>query len=85
MASATGSPIAPSVHIPIRTRETGDHRADTVRKAEWLDEGRMPELVYEDSASVVALRRSCGIVCCQAAPGDFWCNKLASSTSYAPP
>ncbi len=28
-------------HIPIRTRATGDHRADTVLKDEWLDEGRM--------------------------------------------
>lgn len=58
-------------HIPIRTRAAGDHRPDTVLKAEWLDEGRTPDLVFEDRASVVALWRSRGIVCCQVAPGDF--------------
>ena len=58
-------------HIPLRMRQEGDHRADTVLKAEWLDEGRTPDLVFEDRASVVALWRSRGIVCCQVAPGDF--------------
>ena len=58
-------------HIAIRTRKAGDHRPDTVVKAEWLDEGRKPNLVFEDRASVVALWRSRGIVCCQVAPGDF--------------
>ncbi|MDF2601178.1 MAG: hypothetical protein K0Q54_4001 [Methylobacterium brachiatum] len=58
-------------HIPIRTRAAGDHRADTVLKAEWLDEGRTPDLVFEDRASMVAMYRGRGIVCCQVAPGDF--------------
>ena len=58
-------------HIRIRTRAAGDHRPDTVLKAEWLDEGRAPDLVFEDRASVVKLYRSRGIVCCQVAPGDF--------------
>jgi hypothetical protein len=58
-------------HIPLRMRQEGDHRADTVLKAEWLDEGRTPDLVFEDRASVVAMWRSRGIVCCQVAPGDF--------------
>ena len=58
-------------HIPIRTRAAGDRRPDTTLKAEWLDEGRRPDLVFEDRASVVALWRSRGIVCCQVAPGDF--------------
>lgn len=58
-------------HIPIRTRRAGDHRPDTVLKAEWLDEGRTPALVFEDRASMVAMWRSRAIVCCQVAPGDF--------------
>lgn len=58
-------------HIKIRTRRTGDHRPDTVLKTEWLDEGRRPALVFEDRASVVAMWRERGIVCCQVAPGDF--------------
>lgn len=57
--------------IPIRTRKAGDHRPDTVLKAEWLDEGRTPDLVFEDRASMVAMYRARGIVCCQVAPGDF--------------
>lgn len=58
-------------HIPIRTRTVGDHRPDTVLKAEWLDEGRTPDLIFEDRASVVAMWRARGIVVCQVAPGDF--------------
>lgn len=58
-------------HIPIRTRAAGDHRPDTVLKAEWLDEGRTPDLIFEDRASVVAMWRARGIVVCQVAPGDF--------------
>ena len=57
--------------IPIRTRAAGDHRSDTVLKAEWLDEGRKPDLIFEDRASVVAMWRARGIVVCQVAPGDF--------------
>jgi hypothetical protein len=58
-------------HIPIRTRAAGDHRPDTVLKAEWLDEGRKPDLIFEDRASVVAMWRARGIVVCQVAPGEF--------------
>lgn len=58
-------------HIPIRTRKEGDHRADTVVRAEWLDEGRTPDLVFEDRASVVQMWRSRGITCAKVAPGDF--------------
>lgn len=57
--------------IPIRTRAAGDHRPDTVLKAEWLDEGRTPDLIFDDRASVVAMWRARGIVVCQVAPGNF--------------
>lgn len=58
--------------IPIKMREIGDHRPDTVLKAEWLDEcSSRPALVFEDRASVVAMWRERGIVCCQVAPGEF--------------
>ncbi|MCG5245304.1 phosphatase domain-containing protein [Methylorubrum extorquens] len=58
-------------YIPIRTRRAGDHRPDKVLKAEWLDEGRKPALVFEGRSSMVAMYRSRGIVCCQVVPGDF--------------
>lgn len=59
-------------HISIRTRAAGDHhRADTVLKAEWPDEGRTPDLIFEDRASLVAMWQARGIVVCQVAPGDF--------------
>jgi len=58
-------------HILIRTRAAGDHRPDTVLKAEWLDEGRKPDLIFEDRASVVAMWRARGFVVCQVAPGEF--------------
>lgn len=57
--------------IPIRTRAASDHRADMVLKAEWLDEGRTPDLIFEDRASVVAMWRARGIVVCQVALWDF--------------
>lgn len=59
-------------HIKIRTRTAGDHRPDTVIKAEWIDlYGRKPDLVFEDRASMVAMYRERGIVCAQVAPGNF--------------
>lgn len=59
-------------HIKIKMREESDHRPDTVLKEEWLSECDVkPSLVFEDRASVVAMWRSHGIVCCQVAPGDF--------------
>lgn len=58
--------------INVKMREEGDHRADTTIKQEWLDQCDVkPKLVFEDRASVVAMWRSNGIVCCQVAPGDF--------------
>jgi hypothetical protein len=58
--------------IPIQMREDGDHRPDTVLKEEWLSQShRKPDLVFEDRASVVAMWRSHGIICCQVAEGDF--------------
>ncbi len=58
--------------VNIRMRKEGDHRLDTVVKAEWLDASdRKPDLIFEDRASVVAMWRERGIVCCQVAPGDF--------------
>lgn len=58
--------------IPLKMREDGDHRPDTVLKEEWLNEAhRKPDLIFEDRASVVSMWRSHGIVCCQVAPGDF--------------
>ena len=58
--------------VPLRMRTAGDHRPDTVLKAEWLDQAdRDPDLVFEDRDSMVALYRSRGIVCCQVAPGAF--------------
>jgi hypothetical protein len=57
--------------IPVRMREEGDHRPDTVLKAQWLEERGAPDLVFEDRASVVAMWRERGVVCCQVAPGEF--------------
>jgi phosphoglycolate phosphatase-like HAD superfamily hydrolase len=59
-------------HVPVKMRDEGDHRPDTVLKQEWLNNCDIkPKLVFEDRASVVAMWRSNGIVCCQVAPGDF--------------
>lgn len=59
-------------HLRIRTRKAGDHTADTVLKAAWLDEAdRKPDLIFEDRASVVAMWRDRGIVVAQVAPGEF--------------
>ncbi len=58
--------------FPIRMRPEGDHQPDTKLKAAWLaEDGRKPDLVFEDRASMVAMWRSHGIVCAQVAPGDF--------------
>lgn len=57
--------------IPRRLRPEGDHRPDTVLKAEWMAEDGKPDLVFEDRSSMVAMWRSHGIVCAQVAPGDF--------------
>ena len=58
--------------VPIKMRDEGDHRPDTVIKEEWLMASDVkPTLVFEDRKTVVDMWRSHGIVCCQVAPGDF--------------
>lgn len=58
--------------FPLRMREEGDHRADTVLKAEWLAESNTrPFLCIDDRDSVVQMWRDAGIVCFQVAPGGF--------------
>ena len=56
-------------------RASGDYRADTIVKAELLDQiiaaGWSPIMAFEDRASVVTMWRERGIPCCQVAPGDF--------------
>lgn len=53
-------------------RPDGDHRPDTELKSLWLDEADfIPDLVFEDRASVVKMYRDRGIQVCQVAPGDF--------------
>lgn len=58
--------------IHLRMRPVGDHRPDFELKTEWLDEGTfVPDIIFEDRASVVAMWRERGILCAQVAPGDF--------------
>lgn len=57
--------------LNIRMRAEGDHQPDTTLKAAWMERHGRPDLVFEDRASMVAMWRSHGIVCCQVAPGDF--------------
>jgi len=58
--------------MPLRMRDEGDHRPDTILKKEWLDACDVkPSLVFEDRATVVAMWRENGIRCCQVAPGEF--------------
>ena len=58
--------------VLLRMRLSGDHQPDTTLKAAWLGEGDwLPDLVFEDRASVVEMWRSHGIICAQVAPGDF--------------
>jgi hypothetical protein len=53
-------------------RGIGDHQPDTQLKQNWLKtQANLPDLVFEDRASVVEMWRSNGIVCCQVAPGNF--------------
>jgi hypothetical protein len=58
--------------IALKMRLEGDHTPDHELKARWLrDCINKPDLVFDDRASVVAMWRAHGIVCCQVAPGDF--------------
>ena len=55
-----------------KMRSDGDHRPDTVLKAQWLATvDFVPVLVFEDRTSVVQMYRDKGIQVCQVAPGDF--------------
>lgn len=56
----------------LRMRPIGDHQPDTELKRSWLKlQEKLPDLVFEDRASVVAMWRENGVICCQVAPGDF--------------
>ena len=59
----------------LRMRPVGDHRKDTVLKAEMLEaikaEGFEPMLAVEDRSSVVAVWRAAGIRCLQVCEGDY--------------
>ena len=58
--------------FPMKMRAEGDHRPDTVLKAEWLAEAsQKPMLTIDDRDSVVAMWRDAGIVCFQVADGAF--------------
>ena len=56
-------------------RADGDYRSDVEVKSELLDmireEGWKPFLAIDDRSSVVSMWRSSGLVCLQAAEGDF--------------
>lgn len=56
-------------------RKNRDFRADAIIKSELLDQilarGYQPQFVIDDRNSVVAMWRERGLVCLQAAPGDF--------------
>lgn len=57
--------------LPLIMRAAGDHTADHKLKRAWLAERGKPDLIFEDRASVVAMWREAGIMCCQVAVGDF--------------
>ena len=58
--------------MKIRMRQANDYRPDTLLKAGWLDEVEaLPDLVFEDRASMVEMYRGRGILCAQVAPGEF--------------
>lgn len=57
--------------VRMRPEATHQRTADHKLKAMWLEEHGKPDLIFEDRASVVAMWRSHGIICCQVAPGDF--------------
>jgi phosphoglycolate phosphatase-like HAD superfamily hydrolase len=56
-------------------RADGDHRPDHVVKEEILDrliqDGRKPDMVFDDRNEVVKMWRRRGIPCLQVAEGDF--------------
>lgn len=56
-------------------RADGDHRDDSIVKAEMLDrikaDGYVPIMAFEDRSRVVEMWRRLGVPCAQVAPGDF--------------
>lgn len=56
-------------------RPAGDHRPDTVLKAEWLaaldEEARQRLVVFEDRSRMVKMYRDAGVTCFQVAEGEF--------------
>lgn len=56
-------------------RPIGDHRPDTVLKAEWLaaldEEARRRLVVFEDRSRMVKMYRDAGVTCLQVAEGEF--------------
>lgn len=61
--------------IAVRMRAHGDFTPDQKLKKAWLDtardQGRPPNLVFDDRQKVVDMWRTEGIPCFQVAPGDF--------------
>lgn len=61
--------------LDLYMRAAGDHREDTVVKAELLDRiranGYEPIMVFEDRASVVKMWRENGIPCAQIVDGNY--------------
>lgn len=64
-----------SVHyVRLRMRPEKDTRPDDVLKEEWLDDALLTQRIsfsVDDRDRIVAMWRRRGIVCLQAAPGDF--------------
>lgn len=59
-------------YVRLRMRPENDTRPDDVLKEEWLDDcAHKISFVVDDRDKVVAMWRRRGIVCLQAAPGDF--------------
>lgn len=62
-------------YVKLRMRPTGDTRPDAALKEAWLDEeiaaGRSVELAIDDRQRLVDMWRRRGIVCLQAAKGDY--------------
>ena len=60
----------------LRMRRAKDYRQDSIVKEEWLNAfvgefGKVPDLVFDDRAQVVAMWRSRGVMCAQVGDGEF--------------
>lgn len=63
-----------SNYVRLRMRLKKDTRPDDVLKEEWLDDALLTQRItfsVDDRDRIVAMWRRRGIVCLQAAPGDF--------------